>query len=266
MTGEKDRASREAAASLLHYFAIHLEPGPDSDYPYSASDLICETSLARILDLQAAALGHPERHVTGTLFAKRYSVWARGALAAFSLYDIPLDLAHEKVKLRLADRGMMRYAAEPASREGMVGSDRSTSAARYMEQLREHLAPIIKAVSACTGANETVMWSLVGHNTYSLYGSLTDDRSSNLLRLSPSRLGLVLQDWKSLASAEPMGPAGYVRFQDSLWQGPPVYVRPYCCLAYRLGAKEKPVYCETCPKLTADSRRLLLSANKETRD
>lgn len=266
MTGEKDHVSREAAASLLRYFAIHLEPSSDSDYPYSASDLICETSLARILDLQAAALGHPEPHVTGTLFAKRYSVWARGALAAFSLYDIPLDLAHKNVKLRLADRGMMLYAAEPASREWIAGADRSASAARYMEQLREHLAPIMKAVSACTGANETVMWSLVGHNTYSLYGSLTDDRSSNRLQLSPNRLELVVQDWKTLASAEPMGPPHYVRFQDPLWQGPPVYVRPYCCLAHRLSEKEKPVYCETCPKLTAESRRLLLSADKEARD
>jgi ferric iron reductase protein FhuF len=266
MTEEKDRASWEAAASLLHYFAIRLEPGPDSDYPYSASDLISETSLVRILDRQAAALGHPERHVTGTLFAKRYSVWARGALAAFSLYDIPLDLTHENVKLRLADRGMMLYAAEPASREGLEGAERSTFAARYMDRLREHLAPIIKTVSACTGANETVMWSLVGHNTYSLYGSLTDVRSSNRLSLSPNRLELVLQDWKTLASAEPLGPAGYVEFQDPLWQGPPVYVRAYCCLAYRLAGKEKPVYCETCPKLTAESRRLLLSANKEARD
>ncbi|MHA6480419.1 IucA/IucC family C-terminal-domain containing protein [Paenibacillus sp. strain BS8-2] len=260
MSGENDLASREAAASLLRYFAIHLAPWSDSDYPYSSSDFICENSLTRILDRQSAALGNPESHVTGTLFAKRYSVWARGVLAAFSLYDTPLDLAHENVKFRLADRGMMLYAAEPSREEGLTKTNRSTFARTYMNRLREHLAPIFKAVSSNTGASETVMWSLVGHNVYSLYGSLTDSTSS--YPLSTNRLELVMQDWQALALTETMGPARYTRFNDPLWQGPPVYVRAYCCLAYQLGGKgqEEPDYCETCPKLSAERRLLMLSS------
>lgn len=252
----------EAAEALQRHFALTLNSGSPVDFPYTAADLIRESSLIAILDRQAAALGHPEPHVTGTLFAKRYSVWARGALASFSLYDYPLDLDHGRVRFRLAERGMMHYAAEaaiivPCGTSGQ--DDRSTSASQYMGKLREHLAPIMRAVSTCTGANEKVMWSLVAHNAHSLYGGLEADSG---LPMGRDRRSVVQHDWRMLSSAEPFGAARFSKFEDERLQGPPLYLRRHCCLAHKLDRIGDSVhgYCGSCPKLTSEERWKLLYA------
>ncbi|MHA7967662.1 (2Fe-2S)-binding protein [Paenibacillus sp. CAU 1782] len=254
----------EAAASLSRYFAItlHSEPASDRSFSYTAEDLIAERSLVRILERQEAALGQPGLHVTGTLFAKRYSVWARGALAAWSLFDVPLSLEHGKVGITLANRGIMYYTAYPASFERLEPGvmDRSAMTRQYIMRLEEHLMPILRAVSSCTGANEKVMWSIIGHNVYSLYASLA---SNSEFHLGQDRLAIIQEDWGMLASAAFLDSPRYKVFKHPRWTGPPLYLRKHCCLAHKL---ESHGYCASCPKLANEERLTLLMANTNAND
>jgi ferric iron reductase protein FhuF len=255
----------EAAASLSHYFAITLynEEQPNPSFSYTAEDLITESSLAHIVEQQAAALGQPGLHVTGTLFAKRYSVWVRGALAAWSLFDSPLDLDHSRVGLALADRGIMHYSAKPAFPEQTEDGERERKAStqQYMRSLEKHLIPVVRAVSLYTGANEKVVWSIIGHNVFSLYASLD---SLSEFRLSPERLAIAQEDWITLASSAAfLKSARYPLFQHPRWQGPPVYVRKHCCLAHKLDSHG---YCDSCPKLTNEERLNLFISSKKASD
>lgn len=248
---------REAAASLNRYFAITLHSGavPDPSFSYTADDLITERTLIDILEQQAVALGQPGLPVTGTLFAKRYSVWVRGALAAWSLFDVPLSLEHGNVGITLADRGIMYYTAYPASSERLESEvmDRAVLTRQYVMRLREHLFPVLQAVSSYTGANQKVMWSLIGHNVYSLYASFA---SNSEFRLGQERLAIVQEDWRTLASAAFLESARYTRFEHPRWQGPPVYLRNHCCLAHKL---ESHGYCDSCPKLTNEERLTIIN-------
>ncbi len=265
MTEHRFEHQGEAAASLSRFFAITLCNGaqPNHSFPYTAEDLITESSLALIVEQQAAALGQPGLRVTGTLFAKRYSVWVRGALAAWSLFDNPLDLDHGSVGLALMDQGIMHYSAKPAFPEQTEFGERERTSRtqQYMRSLEEHLIPVVRAVSSYTGANEKVMWSIIGHNVFSLYASLG---SLSEFRLSPERLAISQKDWRTLASSAAfLESARYPLFQHPRWQGPPVYVRKHCCLAHKLDSHG---YCESCPKLTNEERLNLFISSKKASD
>lgn len=294
---------------LKLHFGTTLLPDDGSSFPFAASDLLDPAGLECLLAIQSARLGGPSQRALGTLFAKRYSVFAQAACAAFSLFDARLELDHHRVAIRVADEGAMRYAAQLASGEepdncpprttlaagpgfsapassGGCDADlaysastdeiaveppvrpsfheagdeaRGAHARSFVQQLLEHLHPVLRAVSMHTGAHLQVMWSLIAHNVFSLYAMLQTEPG---YWRNDQRLRLIGADWHALAAVEPFSEA-FHRFEHLRWQGKPVYMRTCCCLAYtlHLDGGRGHGYCGTCPRLRPEERLRVLAGS-----
>ena len=114
MTTVAGTGEDEFTSSLLKYFVTSLRSTKESSYPYSAADLMEPSTLAPILAQQSALLGNAEKLVVGTLFAKRFSVFIMGLIAAASLHDTLLSAAPNHVRFRLTQGGAMAYETEIA--------------------------------------------------------------------------------------------------------------------------------------------------------
>ncbi|MBD2845309.1 hypothetical protein IDH44_08915 [Paenibacillus sp. IB182496] len=251
--------------TMRRQFVMELDAeGWEEAYPYTAGQLLKGQEAPVIMQEQARRLGTDNAEVVGTLFAKRYSVFAMGAAVCFTLYDDVLDLSHHRIGFRFSDSGALQYAAKTA--EAVVGRDLEASVRRrvfiaYWHQLDQHLRVLFQAVSACTGANEKVMLSLVSHNLQQLYASLAARKDS----LPPEQAKRVLRDATFLHEHQHgLTALRFRSYAHARSKARPLLIRKHCCLAYRLvseGESCAPAdahdarYCLTCPKLDSEQRR-----------
>lgn len=261
MMANEGTSTEELASSLRHYFVTSLRNCEESSYSYSAMNLLEETSLAHILNEQSAQLGNPERTVVGTLFAKRYSVFLMGLLAAASLHDTLLSASPNHVRFNSTQGGAMAYETvviDGYSLPTFPTLERELQFSEYVQLLQTHTRPLFQAVALHTGTNIKVMWSLVSHNLQQLYIRLASDqkhwRTHNRLELIRRDLALLIEPFPGNLLAVKLR-----MFQHPDWHGPQFYVRSYCCLAYQIdtGTAARD-YCTTCPKLDPKERIHLL--------
>ncbi|UKS27056.1 hypothetical protein LOZ80_37305 [Paenibacillus sp. HWE-109] len=252
---------QELGACLQQYFVTSIRSSQGPVLANSAEDLLDATRLTPILRQQSDQLGQPDPVVIGTLFAKRYSVFAMGLLAAISLHDTSLALSHDRVRLQVTQAGAMQYETAVEDSPLLSVSNLEERRARltdYVVRLQMHLQPIFQAVSAQTGANVQVMWTLVSHNLHNLYARLEADER---IWQTTERLRLIMAD-RSVLLEPRSGHAFAVKFrlfEHSQWQGSPFYLRRHCCLAYRIQHPSgEHDYCQTCPKLSTEERLQML--------
>lgn len=248
--------------SMQKYFVTSLRNGNESSYPYSAMDLLQESSLSCIFTQQSSLLGNAELIVTGTLFAKRYSVFIRGLIASASLHDTLLSASPNHVRFRLTQGGAMAYETEILERSLLPASltlERDLQFKEYVQNLQNHTESLFQAIALHTGANIKVMWALVTHNLRQLYVQLMSDQKHWQTK---NRLELIRRD-QTLVFEPRIDNRFAIKlniFEHPDWQGPILYLRPYCCLAYQIdsGTATRD-YCTTCPKLDPEERLLLLN-------
>ncbi|WP_173114441.1 (2Fe-2S)-binding protein [Paenibacillus qinlingensis] len=254
----------DLTSSLRKYFVTTLRDYEKSSYSYSVMSLLEEDSIAHILSVQSAQLGNPKRIVIGTLFAKRYSVFLMGLLAAASLHDTLISAYPKHVRFRITQGGAMAYETEIMKGYSLPACpvlERDLQFSEYVQLLQTHTAPLFQSVALHTGTNIKVMWALVSHNLQQLYIRLESDQKH---WQTEHRLKLIRRDRVLLF--EPLhGNLLAVKlrvFKHPDWHGPDFYLRPYCCLAYQIDSSaETRDYCTTCPKLDSEERMHLLNSS-----
>ncbi|MCW3792457.1 (2Fe-2S)-binding protein [Paenibacillus sp. LS1] len=251
------------SGTLQHFFVTTIRAnGHDFKYPFHVKDLLDEEKRNSILREQAIQqglrLGGKGSVAVGTLFAKRYSVFVMSVISAFSLYDIPLSIADDDVRFELNGAGGMRYETrlEKISLEGEKSVQRRSESTLLKKKMLLHLEPVLRAVADGTGASYNVMWSLVAHNVQQLYVRMVNDRK---ICKTDQRLAQIQEDQSIWLDEENKNAFTFAmklhRFDHPEWQGTPLLIRRYCCLAYQVGdGGHAHGYCNSCPKLDSESR------------
>ncbi|MCM3131643.1 (2Fe-2S)-binding protein [Paenibacillus polysaccharolyticus] len=250
-------------------------------YAFGVSDLLHEEKRELILQEQAIQQGLDHGGTgsvaVGTLFAKRYSVWVMAVIAACTLYDTLLNIKDDVVRFEMNGTGSMRYetrlerSLDNGSGLGLganiaptseVLAQRRTEISMLRDRLQLHLGRIFESVAAATGANTRVMHALVAHNVQQLLTRVIEDHA---IWKTDKRLELIKHDahvWLE-ESTDNTFSTRLQRFEHPEWEGPPLLLRRYCCLAYQVGSGSSAHgYCNTCPKLDSESRwRMLLKSD-----
>lgn len=257
---------QDALLYIRERFCISMQRPGEPAYPFSSGDLLRPEALKPILTAQAEQLGHPDSIVTGTLFAKRYSVLAMGLVAAFSLFDCRMDIRLENIRFKVTKEAEMEYQILQSPIRLLSAEKvelRSIAAADFASDLfLEHINPVFAAISACTGAKLAHMWSLVSHNIQNLFLQLELQRLSEVgasqrRRLLSADRELLLAPLLHTPSANFENPLALKlrSFSHETRQDESFYLRRHCCLAYRLSLDgEEHGYCLTCPKATVQER------------
>ncbi|WP_440118551.1 hypothetical protein [Paenibacillus sp. QZ-Y1] len=252
----------EMSEALQHLFVTTIRATcDDPKYPFRVKDLLDEEKRDSILREQALQqglqLGGKESVAVGTLFAKRYSVLVMAVISAASLYDTPLSIADDALRFELNGSGGMRYETQLESAL-LPGSEnpvqRRSEISILRDRLQLHLQRIFQSVAVATGASPKVMWTLVAHNVQQLYVRMINDRK---IWKTDLRLAQIQEDqsvWLELQQDNSFA-LKLKSFEHSKWQGPPLLIRRYCCLAYQVGSgSHAHGYCNSCPKLDSESR------------
>lgn len=283
-TGQKDGDFLQELKRLLrrHFAVVWIESEEDWDrlsesgelqttnatladsrtlFPYAAVDLLDPVILYEVLALQSRQLGDVSSDVTGTLFAKRYSVLIAGMFAAYTLYDVPISADLSDTRIRLEQGGTMAYLvrsdsqfanpAEPmdAGRKKSPSSEARSGFSAYARRIDEHFSAILDAVSSITHAHNKVLRSLVLHQVHMLYARLQAEAAHPDFR-PRGRAALIAADREALS--RPENAAFHANFRLAKESPPnrPLLMRRYCCQAYRTSPGGHPHgYCESCPKI-----------------
>lgn len=246
-------------------------------YAFAVSDLLHEEKRNLILREQAIQqglkLGGEGSVAVGTLFAKRYSVWVMAVISACTLYDTLLNIEDDVVRFELNGTGGMRYetrlgrSLDHGSELGIVASiaptsevlvQRRTAISMLRDSLQLHLRRIFQSVAASTGASTRVMHALVAHNVQQLITRMIEDHE---IWKTDERLELIKDDAQVWLEESPNNTffTRLQRFEHPEWQGPPLLIRRYCCLAYQVGnGSSAHGYCNSCPKLDSETRQRML--------
>lgn len=234
---------------------------PHSVFPYAAKDLLDPLVLYEVLARQSRQLGDVSSDVTGTLFAKRYSVLIAGMFAAYTLYDVPISTDLSDTRIRLEQGGRMAYLvrrdprlassadAAGCGRARLPSSEARSDFSAYAQRIEEHFRTLLDAVSSITRANKKVLRSLVLHQVHMLYARLQAEAAQPGFK-PLGRTSIIAADY--LALNGPENAAFHASFRQAEESSPnhPLLLRRYCCQAYRtsLGGKSHG-YCESCPKI-----------------
>ncbi|GBF77098.1 hypothetical protein PA598K_05622 [Paenibacillus sp. 598K] len=237
------------------------ERGQGDAYPYRLHDLAAEPQreeiLSQLCSLQGLERGRRDRLVAGTLLAKRYSVYAMAVAAAISLYDRLLAVDGAVVRFEPRSEGTLRY--ETVMLDGTLAVDPMHLDKRYRQvrehrtRLQEQTQHLFDSLSETTGASVKVMWSLVAHQVQQGYALMLERYAPHA---TESRLALIRQDREAwLASGDNRFSYRCQPFEHAAYQGEPLYVRPYCCLAHRMTSSDHAHgFCNSCPKLGTEER------------
>ncbi|MGF6354624.1 ferric iron reductase protein FhuF [Paenibacillus sp. 4624] len=268
----------EMVAVLETSFVTSIRGADESStYAFAVGDLLHDEKRDLILQQQAIQQGLDQDGTgsvaVGTLFAKRYSVWVMAVISACSLYDTLLNIEDDVVRFELNGTGGMRYetrlerSLDNGSGLGIganvaptseVLAQRRTEISMLRDSLQLHLGRIFQSVAAATGANLRVMNALVAHNVQQLLTRLIEDQA---IWKTDKRLQLIKDDvqvWLEESTNNSFF-TRFQRFEHPEWQGPPLLIRRYCCLAYQVGSGSSAHgYCNTCPKLDSESRQRML--------
>jgi|GEM_PF-1312544 len=237
------------------------QPAAGGIYSYRLSDLATpgqrEDILSQLCSLQGLDTSRRGRLIAGTLLAKRYSVYAMAVAAAISLCDSLLMVDGTAVRFEPRAEGTLRYETEVLDGalpvEPQHIDKRRNEVREHRTRLQEQTGRLLRSVSEATGASEVVMWSLVAHQVQQGYAQLLHRYAPHV---SESRLALIRLDrevW--LASGDNRFARRCQPFEHADWQGDPLYLRPYCCLAHQLPTGEHAHgFCNSCPKLRTEER------------
>ncbi|MEY8744768.1 hypothetical protein AB9M62_36325 [Bacillales bacterium AN1005] len=258
-----DPKHAELVEALQHFFVTKIRSSWEtSEYSFTVKDLLDEERRKSFLREQATQqglkLGGTGSVAVGTLFAKRYSVWVMAVVSAFSLYDTLLRIEDNVVRVELTGSGRMRYESQ-LEQVTVAYADiakRKSQLSLLKGRMQLHLETIFKGVATDTGASEKVMWALIAHNVQQLYAQMIHDEG---IWKTAERLTRIQEDrsvWLAPQGDTESPFASKLKcFEHPKWQGQPLLIRRYCCLAYQVGSgSHAHGYCNSCPKLDSESR------------
>ncbi|WP_172197272.1 (2Fe-2S)-binding protein [Saccharibacillus qingshengii] len=255
----EERQSETLEAFLRDRFAmVRKRPGKDAEFeeedvqnfPYSVQDLLDPDVLRLLLLRQSVLLGRAAPDVTGTLFAKRYSVLAAGLFAAYSAYGAVLSPKPGDIRLRIGAGAAMGYRVREEPR--LTGGYPSLSA--YAGKVEAQVQTVLSAVQRASGANASVLHTLVLHQIHTLYLCLEAELQqggspfaarADTIRRHRQELSAPANSWFH-ARFRSIGPDA---------AGRPLLLRRHCCQAYRtVQSGRSHGYCDSCPKSEAYKR------------
>ncbi|WP_341277913.1 (2Fe-2S)-binding protein [Paenibacillus sp. FSL H8-0537] len=259
---EEYAQQEQAACFLQQNFRISIGELEKEAYPFSAVELLDPTRCSHIMRLQSRQLEDPGDIVVGTLFAKRYAVFFMGLVSAVSLFDCRLAIAPESVRFRITSLAAMEYQVRTAAHPSLTIFEleqRKVEVENWTDRLLQHTEMILAAVSSHTGAKVNMMWSLISNYVQNSYVRL--EQNVDVWR-TEQRWQLILADRSILLEQRKGNPlaVSFREFHHPQFEGAPIVLRRYCCLAYRLRREGQQVhgYCSTCPKISDEERLDLL--------
>lgn len=213
------------------------EPGAAAEATLRASDLLKPAEMTRVLERFGASYSGGDRRAIASLWSKWHlSNVIAHALATNLLLDRDLPLALEETRITLSPEGYTVGLHLP--HEGGVLAA-PTPYQRFQRLINRHLAPLIDALSAWSGAAPRVFWSNAG-NYFEHFAHALEQHPLAAIHTSTPALELldtaVFDDGKRNPLYRP------IRYQvtDEGTQR----IRQLCCLRYLLPEVE---YCGNCP-------------------
>jgi ferric iron reductase protein FhuF len=204
-----------------------------------ARQLLDTAYLGDLLDRFGAQYGHGDRRAVASLWSKwHFSILAIHALAASLLLDRDLPLGLDDLHLQHSSEGHTSGLVLPHAGRSLAGVD---PCLRFATLLDGHLAPLVEALAATTGASPRVFWSNAGNYIEYVAGVLADHPMAPPGVTEPVRTLLercTLPDGLRNPLYRP------VRYIESIEPNRPHRVRRLCCIRYLI---EGLGYCSNCP-------------------
>ncbi|MFW5689918.1 MAG: hypothetical protein ACOC1U_10125 [Spirochaetota bacterium] len=236
-------------------------------YELRATDLLKPASLHDAIGrMPPKSRSQRDEAISGTLFAKSYSLVALSVLTAFSLSDLRLSARLEAVRLSVtAERGLRVLlrpedddtppAPEAARRDGLA------------ELLRElvagNCASVFETIHRETGARMQTMWALLSTNIRNTY--LRVEQQAQALGIGERRLRVIADDRAVVFSPDALEGHNPLVQPTRLYVpetpgAEPTYLRNRCCLRYRISVDgERVPYCLTCPLISDRERERMIA-------
>jgi ferric iron reductase protein FhuF len=226
----------------------------------SIARLDSEAGFAGLLDAFGDAVHSPERKVTGSLFAKRYSSLIAGALYVWLHYRYALDVSLANVGVAVIDGSFSAHLFRsgewrPSAPDG-AEAGRPADEAYLRHLFADNAAPVFGRTVRHTGIPERNLWATLSYLLAywkeewlrsappgELQERIQDVYRMMMERADPDRFGG--------KEANPLT-SRFGCFDDPLHDGRQVLVRAACCMNYRLPGEDR--YCYSCPLISNERR------------
>ncbi|MFJ9497176.1 hypothetical protein [Brevibacillus centrosporus] len=247
--------NREWSMYLAKQYGISIEDDlSQAKGEYTVQDLIEQkVQMREFLEAQSSQMNHIALAVTGTLFAKRYSVLSMGVFDALIRYQIILDTSPQHMFITRKDGGEMGFVL-PETAVKLLSELSDHEVEVFLSSfVYKHLTPLFQRVSEVSRSKTTHLFSQISYNTAQKALQLKMDIPEKALQID--------RQWKRLLEV----PAGCDRTKKNplamefrLYHpsdgSSPYYIRKHCCLAYIVRGGDKSRVCDSCPLLSDDER------------
>lgn len=219
----------------------HLAPpaiAPMTHEGMPAHELLDPARLAALLERFGAQYDHGDRRAVASLWSKwHFSVLAAHGLAANLLLERDLPLSLDALHLQQSAEGqttglVLRHAGRP-----LAAFDPS---ARFTTLLDGHLAPLIEALAAVSGASPKVFWSNAGNYVEYFAGALAEHPMAGPDAGEPAKALMTRRTLPDGRRNPLYHPVRYVENDN----GTPRRVRRLCCIRYLI---DELGVCGNCP-------------------
>jgi ferric iron reductase protein FhuF len=222
-------------------FADRLVLADDPRPGVRGSDLLDPAVLGPILERFARRYDQPEPRAVASMWSKFHFWMLLTPVVAASLlleHRLPTDL--DGIQVIIAPDGQTTAFRLPH------GGGRATPAdgfERFGTLVDGHIDPLIRAVSAQSGASAKVLWSNVGNLFENLLRQIEDSGMARGPGPAQARALLASRDWPGRRGNPLFEPVRYVE-RD----GQQKRLRRVCCIRYLIPSLE---LCSTCPLVKA---------------
>lgn len=222
-------------------FADRLVLADDPRPGVRGSDLLDPAVLGPILERFARRYDQPEPRAVASMWSKFHFWMLLTPVVAASLlleHGLPTDL--DEVEVIVAPDGQTTAFRLPH------GGGRAAPAdgfERFGTLVDGHIDPLIRAVSAQSGASAKVLWSNVGNLFENLLRQIEDSGMARGPGPAQARALLASRDWPGRRGNPLFEPVRYVE-RD----GQQKRLRRVCCIRYLIPSLE---LCSTCPLVKA---------------
>jgi ferric iron reductase protein FhuF len=222
-------------------FADRLALADDPRPAIRGSDLLDPAVLGPVLQRFAGRYDQPEPRAVASLWVK-WHFWTllTPVMAASLLLEHGLPTALDEVQVVQAPDGQTTAFKLPH------GGGRTAPAdgfERFGPLVDLHIEPLIRAVSAQSGATAKVLWSNVGNMFENLLRQVEDSGMARGPGPAQARALMASRDWPGRRGNPLFEPVRYVERG-----GERKRLRRVCCIRYLIPSLD---YCSTCPLVKA---------------
>ncbi|MFC0211686.1 IucA/IucC family C-terminal-domain containing protein [Paenibacillus chartarius] len=250
---------------LLANYRIVLEPG-DTPATENTFKLMDDEEIFRMLDAFGHAIRSPERKVTGSLFIKRYSALAAGALYAWIHHGCGLDVSLNRLAVTVEASGALRFhiadacVHEDCTADGerlWTEEEAGRTEAYLVSVFTTNVVPVFDSVIRYSDIPSSTLWSTLSYLFIYWKRKWLEQASSVAMRMRIEEVyGCLMSPVNtSFFDGCPVNPLtpSFRTIEDPLHSGCTIMLRSKCCMNYRLPGEDR--YCYTCPAIS-DERKI----------